>query len=108
MRHDRGIRCFGLIALCSWLALCLCAGEARAQATRYTVREGDTCRGIATRVYGDGEAYRRIHDANPQLGPPPHDLEPGTVLTLPAPEPPAELSAVHRRVERRPPAAAAF
>ena len=108
VRHDRGIRCFGLIALCSWLALCLCAGEARAQATRYTVREGDTCRGIATRVYGDGEAYRRIHAANPQLGPPPHDLEPGTVLTLPAPEPPAELSAVHRRVERRPPAAAAF
>ncbi|MEC7521156.1 MAG: FecR domain-containing protein [Myxococcota bacterium] len=96
----------GLLPLASLFALL--ASPAFAQATRYTVREGDTCRGIAARVYGDGELYARIHAANPQLGPPPHSLEPGAVLTLPAPEPPASLSAVHRRVERRAPDAAAF
>ncbi|HJL16724.1 MAG TPA: hypothetical protein RMH99_13760 [Sandaracinaceae bacterium LLY-WYZ-13_1] len=72
------------------------------------MREGDTCRGIARRIYGDPEAYERIHAHNPELGSPPHALAPGTVLRLPRPEPPADLTAVRRRVERRAPAARRF
>ncbi|MCA9609607.1 MAG: FecR domain-containing protein [Myxococcales bacterium] len=73
-----------------------------------TVREGEGCRGLAERIYGDPEAYPRIHETNPQLGPMPHHLAPGTVLRVPRPEPPARLTHVERVVERRPPSAAAF
>ncbi len=72
------------------------------------VREGDTCRGLAARLYGDPDAYPAIHEHNPGLGPMPHRLRPGVVLRVPRPEPPARLSVVRRRVERRPPRAAAF
>ncbi|MFK7984639.1 MAG: FecR domain-containing protein [Sandaracinaceae bacterium] len=67
------------------------------------VREGDTCRGLARRVYGDADAFPRIHEHNPGMGPMPHRLRAGTVLRLPRPRPPATVSAVQRRVERRQP-----
>jgi len=76
--------------------------------TDYTVRPGDTCRGIAARLYGDEEDYRQIHRHNPGLGPTPHELTPGSTLRVPRPEPPARLRSVFRRVERRPPRATGF
>ncbi|HEY8429949.1 MAG TPA: LysM domain-containing protein [Sandaracinaceae bacterium] len=61
----------------------------RAQATmEVTVRSGETCRSLAARLYGDPDAYDRIHEHNPEMGPPPHRLVPGTVLIVPRPEPP--------------------
>ncbi|MCB9594111.1 MAG: FecR domain-containing protein [Sandaracinaceae bacterium] len=86
------------------------ASTARAQpdVLTVTVREGESCRTLAARVYGDPEAYPRIHEQNPELGPMPHHLRAGQVLRVARPEPPARLSAVRRRVERRPPDAAAF
>ena len=55
----------------------------------YTIRPGDTCRGIAERVYGDSDAYPHIHEHNPDMGPMPHHLTAGDVLRLPRPRPPA-------------------
>lgn len=91
-------------------ALLAFAPEVRAQepTLEVTVQPGETCRSLAARIYGDAEAYDRIHAHNPQMGPPPHRLSPGTVLRVPRPEPPARLSAVHRVVERRDPDDAAF
>ncbi|MCZ7685218.1 MAG: LysM peptidoglycan-binding domain-containing protein [Sandaracinaceae bacterium] len=95
------------LALAALLAF---APEVRAQepTLEVTVQPGETCRSLAARIYGDAEAYDRIHAHNPQMGPPPHRLVPGTVLRVPRPEPPARLSAVHRVVERRDPDDAAF
>lgn len=73
-----------------------------------TVRPGETCRALAERIYGDADAYPRIHELNPHLGPMPHHLEAGAVLRVPRPEPPARLAHVERLVERRPPAAPGF
>ena len=77
--------------------------------TRYVTRPGDTCVGIARSVYRDGRMTVLIHRANPFMGPPPHRLRPGTVLTLPprdavASAPDATLTAVHNAVELRAPA----
>jgi hypothetical protein len=101
------------LALLATLGLALAAGTARAQSPapakperrqgrqrpaaqpatprpgetvemfEYTVQQGDTCLGIARRVLGDRTAYTLIHQHNPQLGPEPHKLVPGTVLKLP-------------------------
>ncbi len=86
------------------------AGPASAQPDlmEVTVREGEGCRALAERIYGDPEAYPRIHEHNPQLGPMPHHLSAGTVLRVPRPEPPARLTHVERVVERRPPSAPSF
>ena len=48
----------------------------------YVVRPGDTCWSIARSHYGHGRRYDRIHAHN-ELGPPPHLLQPGSVLELP-------------------------
>jgi phage tail protein X len=90
--------------------IALSAASAGAQAgSDYTVREGDTCARIARRVYGNSRRYDRIHEANPQLGPMPHRLEPGSTLHLPEGESEqgaeATLTAVRRRVQRRSPRA---
>lgn len=91
------------------LLVLLRAAPAHAQGLMdYTVRPGDTCRGIAERIYGDGDEYPRIHENNPDMGPMPHHLEPGITLRLPRPGPPATLASVNRRVERRTPDAALF
>ncbi len=101
-------------------ALCICIVglaifvAARAQAQQdgalveVRVQPGDTCRTVAARVFGDPRAIELIHRHNPELGPAPHRLVPGTVLRVPRPSEPAELSAVYRRVERRAPEASLF
>lgn len=77
----------------------------------YVVQPGDTCMGIAGRLLGSPRRYDLIHRHNPNMGPPPHDLAPGTVLRLPRAAPErtgadAELTLVVHRVESRAPAAA--
>lgn len=71
----------------------------------YTVKKGDSCTGIAKRVLGDRKAYKLIHQHNPQMGPTPHKLVPGTVLKLPREKskPAARVTASERRVEARAP-----
>lgn len=74
----------------------------------YTVVEGDTCAGISQRFFGNRRRYDLIHAYNPNMGPPPHDLQPGTVLRLPRRATPASqladatVTGVERRVEARP------
>lgn len=51
----------------------------------YEVQRGDTCIGIARRVYGQRNAYKLIHEHNRDLGPLPHRLKPGQILRLPRP-----------------------
>jgi hypothetical protein len=96
------------------LSACLAHhGVARAQPPRvaeHTVREGETCASIARRYFGSGGAYDLLHEANPELGPPPHSLAPGTVLRIPmasaATGPEATLAAAHNDVRARPPGGA--
>ena len=74
----------------------------------YTTVEGDTCAAISERFFGDRRRYDLIHAYNPGMGPPPHDLVPGTVLHLPRRATPASeladatVTGVERRVEARP------
>lgn len=74
-------------ALTATLLLLLLPRFTRAQdeveTFEYTVQEGDTCVGIARRFFDDRRRYDLIHAYNPDMGPPPHDLQPGTKLTLP-------------------------
>jgi nucleoid-associated protein YgaU len=49
----------------------------------YVVRQGDTLRAIAARVYGDAERWRRIFHANRRLLDSPEDLLPGMELRIP-------------------------
>ena len=60
----------------------LAAAGANAQEanTDYSTRLGDTCSTIAQKAYGDRRAVELIRKANPQIGPAPHNFEPGTVL----------------------------
>lgn len=77
---------------------------------RYTVVKGDSCLGLAQRIYGDSRRIDLIHQFN-DLGPQPHYLKPGLVLHFPPPNlapplsgPDARLSSVHNRVEVQNPA----
>jgi len=74
---------------------------------RYVVAEGESCPSIAERVYGDRRRYDIVHAYNQDLGPLPHRLAAGTVLTLPivAPRdggPDAEVTSMRPRVRGRP------
>jgi hypothetical protein len=71
---------------------------------RYVVVKGDTCQGLAQRIYGDRRRIDLLHQFN-DLGPVPHHLEPGLVLFFPPPDqapplsgPDAKLSFVRNRV----------
>ncbi len=81
--------------------LLLAATTAHAQPTeRYVVQAGDSCRRLAQRLYGDRARVDLIHAHNPQLGPGPHRLEPGTSLrVLPEPLREAEATLVRKRRE---------
>ena len=88
------------------LAVATISSRAGAEETfTYRVQAGDTCAGIALRVYGDEKRIDLIHDSNADLGPPPHALAPGRVLVLPklkTPErggPDARVSRIRNRVE---------
>ncbi|CAN5585621.1 hypothetical protein BH09MYX1_BH09MYX1_24870 [soil metagenome] len=76
----------------------------------YTVKKGDTCAAIAQRQWGDSRRVDLIHGANPNMGPPPHDLKEGTVLHLPrtipvaaAGGPDAKLTHFRNRVQTQTP-----
>lgn len=51
--------------------------------SRYTVMAGDTLRGIAGRLYGDPNDWRRIYDANRDVLDDPDDLVSGIQLVIP-------------------------
>lgn len=93
------------------LLVLLAPALASAQETQYRVREGDTCGSIARRVYGNSRRYDLIHQANPSLGPMPHNLRAGMVITLPradgSPGADAMVTAVRRDVASQSPQAAA-
>ncbi len=96
------------LALAFFCASSVAWGQ-RSETVEYTVQAGDTCASIARRFYGSSRAYDRIHRLNPDLGPPPHRLVPGTLLVLPRPDaggPDARLTAAHGDVRARPPGGA--
>lgn len=96
----RGALAFALLSVFAARA------HAQRELVEITVRAGDTCDSIAEGLYGDDpDGVDVLHEHNPQLGPLPHHLAPGTVLHAP---PPAALTAVEHVVERRDPDAAAF
>ena len=69
-------------------SVALLAREADAQTANsdYTTKAGDDCVSVAVKAYGDRRAVELIHKANPQMGPVPHVLKPGSVLHLPPKE----------------------
>lgn len=70
--------------------------------TRYQVKVGDTCYAIARRILGDATRCRQIHELNPDMGPTPHNLEPGQWLELPiAQHPDAEVTATKKEVKAK-------
>lgn len=70
--------------------------------TQYQVKAGDTCYGIAKRILGDAKRCQQIHDMNPDMGPTPHELEPGQWLTLPLQaHPDAEVTATKKEVKAK-------
>lgn len=63
------------------VSLLLAAAVARADDDEYVVREGDTCLEIVRVLFpGDKQGLAYLHELNPQLGPLPHTLVPGTRL----------------------------
>ena len=62
----------------------LAASASAQEKPDYTVVAGDTCEGVAKKVYGDPKRYDLLHEANPELGPMPHHLKAGMVLRTPA------------------------
>jgi hypothetical protein len=103
-----------VLGLALWPAVAWSQEEATAppvqKLMRYTVVKGDSCLGLAQRIYGDARRIDLIHQFN-DLGPQPHTLQPGQVLYFPPPNlapplsgPDARLSAVHNRVEVQNPA----
>ncbi|GAB4207413.1 MAG: hypothetical protein OHK0013_25010 [Sandaracinaceae bacterium] len=97
-----------VIALSSTTAHAQQAGGSEVELFDYVVQEGDSCARIAERFFGNRRRYDLIHAYNPDMGPPPHDLEPGRVLHIPRRAVPASeladatVTAVERRVEARP------
>ena len=85
----------------SAIAIAVASADAAAQSYDYVVKAGDTCDGIAQRVYGDPKRIDLIHSANPWLGPVPHHLKAGMVLHLP---PDASLAFVRNHVDAFTPA----
>jgi nucleoid-associated protein YgaU len=57
--------------------------NAKAAATTYTVKAGDTLSKIAKEHLGDANAYMKIFDANKSLLTDPDKIKPGQVLTIP-------------------------
>ncbi len=54
--------------------------------TNYVTKPGDTCLSIAIGELGDRARLADLHRLNPNLGPLPHRLVPGTIIQLPAGE----------------------
>lgn len=54
------------------------------KAQTYTVEPGDTLSGIAKKVYGNGNKYMKIFQANTDILKNPDQIKPGQVLKIPA------------------------
>ncbi|MFW2389360.1 MAG: FecR domain-containing protein [Polyangiales bacterium] len=100
------------IAIMTMLALGASVGsgaEAQGSETEktyeYVIQPGDTCAGIAERLFGNKRRWDVIHKHNPGMGPTPHRLVPGKVLIMPTLDqgPDAELTDVRRTVQARAP-----
>ena len=70
----------------------------------YVVQPGDKCDTVAAKALGSAARIDIVHGMNPQLGPPPHNLKPGSVLHLRRPGPEAKISYVRNRVDAFTPA----
>jgi nucleoid-associated protein YgaU len=57
----------------------------QAEQRTYTVQGGDTLAGIAQQMYGDGNAWQQIFDANRDQLSDPNMIQPGQVLKIPQP-----------------------
>jgi nucleoid-associated protein YgaU len=58
--------------------------NAKAEATTYTVKSGDTLSKIAKAHLGDANAYMKIFEANKPMLKDPNKLSPGQMLRIPA------------------------
>ncbi|MBH23419.1 MAG: hypothetical protein CMH57_02935 [Myxococcales bacterium] len=92
-------------------AACLVAAPTVASAQEgqtfvYTIKGGETCMSIAERFYGEKTHYNLIHQHNPDLGPLPHDLQPGQQIRLPLliDDPDARVTGRRGEVRAKPPA----
>ncbi|WP_434388458.1 FecR domain-containing protein [Melittangium boletus] len=66
----------------------------------YVVQPGDTCGTIGRKLFGDaGKGSATLHALN-KMGPPPHDLKPGTVLRVRG-EPDARLTFIKPEVNSK-------
>ncbi len=94
---------FGIVAGTQSLAAAQAAKPP--ETYEYRIQPGDTCAGIAERLFGNKRRWDLIHEHNPNMGPTPHRLVPGQVLIMPRLEqgPDARLTAVQRTVQARAP-----
>ncbi|MGB5415719.1 MAG: LysM domain-containing protein, partial [Polyangiales bacterium] len=90
---------FGIVAGTQSLAAAQAAKPP--ETYEYRIQPGDTCAGIAERLFGNKRRWDLIHEHNPNMGPTPHRLVPGQVLIMPRLEqgPDARLTDVQRTVQ---------
>lgn len=62
---------------------CVAPDTAAGRVTTWKVREGDSLRRIARRVYGDEDLWKAIRDANPDKVGRDDSIRVGAVLTIP-------------------------
>jgi hypothetical protein len=83
--------------------MCLPVAAWAQQATEddvYVVQPGDTCGSVARKVFGDATTgSTRLHALN-KMGPPPHQLQPGTVLRIKG-DPDARLTFIRPEVNSK-------
>ncbi len=91
------------LALAIVLAVCLPVAAGAQQAAEddvYVVQPGDTCGSVARKVFGDATTgSARLHALN-KMGPPPHQLQPGTVLRIKG-DPDARLTFIRPEVNSK-------
>lgn len=80
------------------------AAPASAETIDYAVVRGDTCKGLSLKFWGDPMRYDKLHELNPQMGPEPHTLVPGTILKVNKLGPEAKVTFVRNSVEAATPA----
>lgn len=93
-------------SVCALLAMHPAAQADTPASIDYVVKPGDDCVSIAAEQLGDRARYRVVHQYNPNLGPLPHNLKPGSVMKLPKRDRAADatLTAARGAVEVRRPA----
>ncbi len=98
-----------------WLSACVIVAalatlassdaDAKPRVRTYTVQPGDSIWSIAAEFYGSGDKYRIVYRYNKFIGPAPHILKPGQVLTLPEGDvsPEAQVAWTKKEVRAKPP-----